>query len=335
MSEDSRVDCPDCGDEGVSRRDFVRRVAGAGAAVAGGLLPFAASNRTALAAPSPSSAAETNVKRFYDTLTDDQKKTICFPFDHELRSKINANWGVTKPTIDTFFNKDQQKLLDDITRGVLSPEGYERMQKQMEDDSGGFGEYHVAVFGTPGSGQFEWELTGRHVTLRADGDSVANTAFGGPVVYGHGAGDGKKGLPGNVYYYQIQKANEVFKALDGKQRDSALLKKAPKETDVLVQGTSGRFPGLAVGELAADQKKLVESVMKVILSPYREEDVDEALAIVKSGGGLDALHMAFYEGEDLGDDHEWDIWRLEGPNFVWHFRGAPHVHTYVNIAKKA
>ncbi len=75
--------------------------------------------------------------------------------------------------------------------------------------------------------------------------------------------------------------------------------------------------------------------MKVILAPYREDDVNEAIAILKDGGGLDTLHMAFYQSDDIGDDHEWDIWRLEGPTFVWHFRGAPHVHTYVNVGKKA
>jgi hypothetical protein len=26
---------------------------------------------------------------------------------------------------------------------------------------------------------------------------------------------------------------------------------------------------------------------------------------------------------------------VEGPSFVWHFRGAPHVHAYINIATKA
>ena len=192
----------------------------------------------------------------------------------------------------------------------------------MEDDAGGFGEYHVAVFGTPGSGQFEWEMTGRHMTIRADGDSVENVAFGGPIVYGHGEGDSKKGLPGNVFYYQTKKANEVFSALDGKQRDSALLPKAPKEDAVLLQGSSGTFPGIAVGELSRDQKDLVESVMKVILAPYREDDVKEAVAILKDGGGLDGLHMSFYKSNDIGDDQEWDIWRLEGPTFVWHFRGA-------------
>jgi len=218
---------------------------------------------------------------------------------------------------------------------VTSPEGYERFQKQMEDDAGGFGEYQVAVFGTPGSGEFEWEMTGRHLTIRADGDSVSNSAFGGPIVYGHGAGDGKKGLPGNVFYYQTLKANEVFNALDGKQRKLALQEKAPNEAAVLTQGSSGKFPGIAVGELSSDQKALVESVFKIILAPYREEDVNEALELEKAGGGLDALHMAFYSSADVGNDQVWDIWRLESPTVVCHFRGAPHVHAYININKKA
>ena len=27
-------------------------------------------------------------------------------------------------------------------------------------------------------------------------------------------------------------------------------------------------------------------------------------------------------------------WRVEGPAFVWHFRGAPHVHVWVNVAHR-
>jgi len=331
MSEQPRVDCPDC-EEGVSRRDFVRKVTGI--AVAGSLFPAVVTPRRAVAGPSATSTAETAVKRFYDSLKDDQRKQICFPFDHDLRKKINANWSITKPKIGS-YSKEQQAIIDEIFRGVTSPDGYERFQKQMEDDSGGVEDYQVAVFGTPGSGQFEWEMTGRHLTIRADGDSVANSAFGGPIVYGHGEGDSKKGLPGNVFYYQTKKANEVFTALDGTQRKAALLPKAPTEAAVLVQGSSGTFPGIAVGELSKDQKELVESVIKVMLAPYRDEDVQEALAIQKDGGGLDGLHMAFYESNDVGNDQIWDIWRIEGPTFVCHFRGAPHVHAYINIAKKA
>ena len=276
-------------------------------------------------------AAETAVKTLYDSLNEKQKKAICFPFEHELRHRISANWSITSPEIGgDFYTDDQRKIIDTIFRGVTSEDGYERFLKQMKDDQGGFGRYHVAIFGNPGADKFEWEMTGRHLTIRADGNSVDGMAFGGPIVYGHGKGSTEK----NLFHYQTKKANEVFAALDGKQREKALLEKAPRENDVPLQGKDGTFNGIALGELSADQKNLVESVLKVILAPYRKEDIDEALKVLEAGGGLDKLHMAFYQTGDLDDDKVWDIWRVEGPSFVWHFRGAPHVHTYVNIGMK-
>jgi uncharacterized protein DUF3500 len=333
MAENRSQPCPECA-EGISRRDFVRTVTGL--AAAGTLAPIVGGlPRIASANPSPKSAAETTARRLFESLSDDQKKVICFPFDHPLRTRINANWAITKPIIEDFFNADQQKMVEEVFRGVTSPDGYERFLKQMEDDYGGFGAYHVALFGEPGSGKFEFEMTGRHLTIRADGDSVEGMAFGGPIIYGHGAGDSKKGLPGNVFYYQTLKANEVLTALDGRQRDMALVPRAPKEAEVPIQGSSGKFPGIGVGDLSSDQKDLVKDVIKIILAPYRQEDVEEAMNIMKQGGGLDNLHMAFYQNEDVGNDKVWDIWRLEGPTFVWHFRGAPHVHTYVHIGQKS
>ncbi|MDB5352605.1 MAG: hypothetical protein JWN86_3852 [Planctomycetota bacterium] len=332
MADPKPIDCPECseGNESLSRRDFVRVLSGA--ALAGGLLP-----RLGAASPFAPAARkgdpESAVKRFHDTLTADQKKVVCMPWSDAKRTRINANWAITEMTVDD-LKKDQQAIVDEIFRGVTSPDGYDRFQKQMKDDHGGIGSYSVALFGEPGSGQYEWVMTGRHLTIRADGDSTEGAAFGGPIIYGHGEGDSKKGLPGNVFYYQTKKANEVFSALDGTQRAKALVSKAPAESRVALQGQKGTFQGISVGEMSKDQKALVESTMKVLLAPYREKDVNEALDVMKAGGGLDALHMAFYEAEDIGGDHEWDLWRLEGPTFVWHFRGAPHVHAYVNVSKK-
>ena len=62
--------------------------------------------------------------------------------------------------------------------------------------------------------------------------------------------------------------------------------------------------------------------------------IEEATALLKKGGGLKKLRMAFYRGGDLKNDKVWDIWRIEGPTFVAHFRGAPHVHAYINIGVK-
>ena len=328
MANHSPIDCPDCpeGDRSLSRRDFVRAL-GAGV-VAAGVLPRIASASRLVAGD-----AETAVKRFHETLTSDQKTKICLPWSDPKRTRINANWAITEPKIEG-FSKEQKKLVDDIFRGVTSPDGYDRFQKQMGDDDGGIENYHVAIFGEPGTGQFEWVMTGRHLTIRADGDTTEGVAFGGPIIYGHGAGDGQKSLPGNVFYHHTKKANEVFTALDGKQREKALIAKAPAEARVAVQGEKGTFPGLVVADMSKDQKALVESVMKTMLGAYREKDVDEAMTIMKSSGGLDSLRMAFYAADDIGGDHEWDLWRIEGPTFVWHFRGAPHVHSYVNVARK-
>lgn len=315
-------DCSDCAS--VDRREFLKAVGGA--ALIGGasswMLPGA------YAAPSPTSAAETAVGRFYASLSEAQKKTICFSFTDPLRQKINANWHITKPTVgNDFYNADQRKIIDEIVRNVTSADGYERLQKQMEFDAGGINDYSIAVFGEPGKSAFEWELTGRHLTLRADGNSVDKAAFGGPIVYGHGEENPQE----NLFHYQTKQVNEVFRALDAKQSAQALVEKAPTEDAVNLQGAAGKFPGIAVSELSADQKGLVLKTLQVLLAPYRQDDVDEAMEIVKAAGGADKLHMAFYQQGDLKNDKEWDIWRLEGPSLVWHFRGAPHVHAYINI----
>ena len=319
----------DC--EQLDRRLFLKSVAAA--TVAGIAMPMLVGQAGLFAAPSAKSTAETAVGRFFMSLSAEQKKAVCFPFEHELRKKINANWNITKPKVgESFYSKEQQALVSEIVRNVTSEDGYDRLKKQMEDDSGGIDDYSVAVFGEPGSGAFEWELTGRHLTLRADGDSVDQAAFGGPIVYGHGEEDPKQ----NLFLYQTKQVNEVFKALDAKQAATALVAKAPGEAAVALQGEKGTFPGIDIGQLSADQKHLVTKTIQVLLAPYRQEDSDEAMAILKASGGLDQLHMAFYQQGDLQNDKVWDIWRVEGPSFVWHFRGAPHVHAYINIgmAKK-
>ena len=72
-----------------------------------------------------------------------------------------------------------------------------------------------------------------------------------------------------------------------------------------------------------------------LIEPYRKEDQDEVLECLKKQGGLEACSLAFYKDGDIGDDGEWDNWRLEGPSFVWYFRGYPHVHVWVNVADDA
>ena len=96
--------------------------------------------------------------------------------------------------------------------------------------------------------------------------------------------------------------------------------------------TTGAFHGIPVREFAADQKTHLQSVLKLLLEPFRQSDQDEVTRCLKIQGGLDFCHLAFYKEGDIGKDGLWDNWRLEGPSFVWYFRGKPHVHVWVNVA---
>jgi hypothetical protein len=290
------------------------------------------------------STSETLVAQLYSTLTDSQKKVICFPFDHDLRSEVNNNWFIVNKGIGEILNKDQQALVRDIFRGMHSPEYVDRVIAQVEHDnqeeSKGFNDCAIALFGEPdksgdaAKGKFEFVFTGRHVTRRCDGNSVAGAAFGGPIFYGHAAQgfNEKPDHPGNVYWYQALRANEVFKALDGKQRDLALRTDPPKEEKRKTVDLSGKrtLAGLPVSDMSADQKDLVRKVLADLLAPFRKADADEALKLIEAGG-FDKLHMAFYKNMDIGNDGVWDVWQIEGPAMRWYFRGAPHVHTWVHV----
>ncbi len=304
------------------RRQFLKATAATLAAVS---IP-----KFAYASPLSTSAAETVVAEFYQSLSDAQKKEICHPFNDGLRSRVNANWHVSKPLInDDFYSDSQRAMIEKIVRNLTSADGYKRLEEQMEYDDGGLGAYSVAVFGEPNqSAPFQWLLTGRHLTLRADGNTLEGRAFGGPIVYGHGE---ESSAADNLFYYQTKRVNEVYASLDKAQAALALGKNPPQETQVNLQGAAGNFAGVAVGDLSLDQQQLVRDVLGTLLAPYREEDSREALSIIDAGGGIESLRFAFYSNEDLEGDGVWDIWRIEGPSAVIHFRGAPHVHAYVHI----
>ena len=333
--------CPDCDVhalDGLNRRDFLKTT-GAAAAMTAGI------SSGALADNIDNHVSETSVKALYDTLSADQRSQVCFNWDFEhpnrglLRTRISNNWHITKPTINSdFFSNEQRGLIREVFEGIYNPEWIDQIDKQLKDDAGGYGNrQNIAIFGQPGSDHFEFVMTGRHMTIRCDGNTTEHVAFGGPIFYGHAASgfNEKPGHPGNVFWQQALEANKVYEMLDGKQRQLAEVSKTPREQAVAFAGTGGTFPGIPVAELSSDQQELVQNVLKKLIEPYRQNDQDEVQTCLKNQGGLEKCSLAFYTDRDLGDDGVWDNWRLEGPSFVWYFRGAPHVHVWVNVANDA
>jgi hypothetical protein len=314
------------------------------------LLANAVSNPAARASAASSDAsAESRVAALFASLSAKQREAVCFDWDHVdvkrglLRTRVAANWQITDPEVASeFYTRDQRALIRAIFEGITSPEWHARFDRQLADDAGGFGRHQaIAIFGEPGRGPAEFVLTGRHMTLRCDGNATDHVAFGGPIFYGHATGTWwsggfveKAAHPGNVFWPQALAANRLYQMLDGRQREAALVAELPEEHAVLLRGAEAAKPGIAIASLAPDQREEAQRVLQVLLEPFRASDRDEVVAALGAQGGLDACSLAFYSARDLGGDGVWDHFRLEGPAFAWYFRGAPHVHVWVHVADR-
>jgi hypothetical protein len=328
--------CPECGDkvpaEPLDRRDFLR-IAGVGATAALALRGVPAVFAQD-AKPKPG-RAEDLIKELHAGLSDEQKTKVVSKFEDPARMGI-YNKAIGK-TIGESYTKPQQELVERILRAIAAPD--EAAWKQISrggtwDGSKAFQNCGANIFGDPSTGKYTWVFSGHHLTLRCDGDSEEGAAFGGPLYYGHSP-NGYSAR--NLFNYQTLGVLSVFDALSDSQRKQAVVKGTPGEGpgSIKFRASAEAKPGIPCAELSADQKGLIEKVMRDILSPYRKEDVDEAMQVVKAQGGVDKINLAFYKEEDAVDPKEpWHFWRLEGSGFVWNYRVLPHVHTFVNISAK-
>lgn len=328
-------DCPDCNfleDATIARRDFLKLTGATAAAAA--LAP------AALAKPAKAKPAETILKELFASLTKEQKATIARPFDEGAgKGKVPTRLGMYNRAlhnakIGSIYTKPQQELVERALRAICSDdEGYHKISRDEEfDSSGSLQGCGAHFFGDPNKGQFSWLFTGHHLTVRCDGNTIPGTAFGGPIYYGHIAnGYSDK----NVYRFQTKAVQSVYDALDEKQRQAAVIQKGtPGEQRKSITHRERPYPGIGIGELSPDQREQVLKVMRACVAPFRKEDGDEVMAIVKANGGLEKINLAFYK-DQRPDSHNtrWHFWRLEGPGFVWNYRVLGHVHCFVNIAR--
>ena len=178
----------------------------------------------------------------------EQKKAICFAWDH----RVNIVYG-RKPlhfpdpkgvllgdarferVVDhsahhwqgPLYTTERRGLILEVLQTVLTPAWVQKIMQQAQDDSGlpWGGNQSLAIFGEPESGRCQCVLTGFHLTIRATSATQPLAAFDGPIAHGHQPSGfyEKVGHPGNVFWKQAVLANEVYKLLDGKQREKALI----------------------------------------------------------------------------------------------------------------
>ena len=296
--------CPDCDRLPAvpARRDFLRTIVGTAAAAAvGGLAPITPLARARAARLEKQKAAEQIVYELAGTMTADQKKYLIQPWGTKGAGGLPArlvmsNAPVGKSVIGTEYTPKQGELLDQLFHALSNGEaGYDRLSRGGDfDASGDFCNIGAVIYGDPTPGKkFSLVFSGHHLTLRCDANSEEGAAFGGPLYYGH-TPDGYS--DDNIFYYQTKAVRSVFNALDGKQRKTAVLDGTPGEqaASVKFRKPADAMPGLPIRDMSADQRKLVEFVMRELISPYRKEDGDEVMEVIKANGGMEKVSLAFY-----------------------------------------
>src|SRR5688572_30618040 len=288
MKDEIRPDCPECS---LDRRDFVRTLAVGGAALAAGgaLAPRAVAGERAPMPRVVNTVAEDLVKELYAGLSAEQKKAVVKPWNDARRLSVNPNRAMDKK-IGAVYTKPQQELVERIVKAIASDDkGWHQITRAGTwDASKSFTETGADIFGDPTTGKFAFLFSGHHLTVRCDGDSEEGAAFGGPIYYGH-TPNGYH--PSNVFAYQTQQVMKLFDALDPKQQAKAKAKLGdPKQQEgkaSLDRLAKEERPGILYADLTKDQQELVEQVMTAVLSPFRQQDGAEVVALIKVAGGME------------------------------------------------
>jgi hypothetical protein len=230
---------------------------------------------------------------------------------------------------------NSRRALTTLLREQLPAVGFERLLSQLPTSIAGVNFLQLLLFGTPGRGPWQILLSGIHLNLRVGSAILQGTAFGGPQVYGDQGGNEQPGLPGNVFRYQMQTAHELITALTPAQRRAIRIAQAPAQTCIAVQGSGGRFDGLAIADLPIRARRQAQAIVAGILENYGEAGTAYASQCLNRSGGVDSLHFADYDVDFEGGRHAADqpsqIFRLEGPGAVFYFRGEPHVHAFISV----
>lgn len=286
------------------------------------------------------SETQTLVRLLDQSLSVSQRDEVSLPWDAAdntrglIRRFLANHWQVTRPSVrSSFYSDDQQALILSIFDSLLSAEWRPRVKQALRDDTKGHPwgqDQSIAILGTPGSGPWQFLFTGRHLTLRAQSDEASPFAFGGPLVYGHAATgfNETSGHPGNVYWPQAQAAGRVHGLLDARTRALAEVVLLPRESEIAFRE---RPQGAPVASFSPEARAAFLDLFDLLVQPFRAEDRASVRACVEAQGGIDSLHIAFARQPRMSAPL-WDVWRIEGPAFVWHFQGWPHVHVWVHVA---
>lgn len=240
------------------------------------------------------------IAQFLDSLDPTQTKAICHPSNHPRRLAATLTRSLTSPTIAD-LTPVQRHLCGRIFKSLCRSEGYERFLRQMREDSGGFANYHPALFGEPGTDEpFEWVLAGRHVILRADGHSPDGSTFNGTVFFGHSA------TTENLWRSPGDRAETLFKSLSRRQHIQAI------------------ESGLGWNELDGHQRVILAAMFGDLTDPFR--------GLTREG--MPESGRLIFDEPHSDREAPWNSWRLRSLSLSCYYHAKPHVHVWLDVAAR-
>ena len=341
------------GEIGLSRRAFLGGIgAGAGLVLAGGTsgLPRWLGGRAYADLDNASCLA-----RLDASLSPRQRALTVHPWDHPSRQITNTIAIFKGPHIGTLFDADQVALVRRLYETMLSEQGLSWFENTVTLE-GKLEGCVLAIFGDQGPGELasaaargraQTMITGAHLMLRKGGAAASGYVFGGPIAYGQQIGNGEFRVRGNAFAVHGDALNRFYESLGPNERVASIVPSPPHELMIQPQGAEGEFEGIAVGTVSPAARERAIELLETVFAAYEPEARSDAVAAIEENGGIDSLHVAVYAGhghyEDGGHYGDlsaaarelpyWQVWRIEGPGCVVHFKGDPHVHAYIDIVR--
>jgi hypothetical protein len=332
-------------DESIGRRLFVGGVAAlGGAALSGGL------NRFFTPAIDSRFDQRAALKALMASLSAEQRRLVCFPIDDPTRQLDNTVPVVRRSPIEELLLPAQRALVRQLFASTLSARGQAVYSPLLGYEAGGLDGCVLAIYGEPGDAGWHAMINGPHLLMRTGSESLSGLVWNGPLAFGHQIGNGSYRLPGNGFVFQAEAANALYAAL-GPHQSAARVAKTPVEFVVQVQEADGRFDGVAISALDERARDLAHKLLDSVLDSFAPASSRAARAAIDHHGGSDRLHVAFYDQHGYYPDmtsyaelseHQrrrrgqpfFQVFRIEGPGTLIHWRGYPHLHAYMQIARE-
>jgi len=285
------------------------------------------------------------VTGFAASLSPAQRVQVFLPWDHPSRQLVNTLAIRKSPHIGTLFNAQQMPYVWRLWESMQSAAGVARFREPLRAEAGGLDGCVLAIYGDPASGPCQSVISGGHLELRAG--TQTSGAFGDGVAYGHQVGNQQLRIPGNVWAHHSDAINLLAGLWTDEQLARAVVADKPHQLLLQVQARGGRFDGLPVTTFDEQQRAAFCELLATMFASYAPQYAEQVTSDLQHLGGIDQLSVALYAengfyGDGVryldvaprGDERAYfQVWRIEGPGFVLHFEGYPHVHAYLRITK--